>query len=645
MKPYNSSSSNTSRLWVLCGALGICALSAVAQYNQSISVDGKYVPEVFRLDRINAFPKQVKFALESNPLSYDGKSVPAAFAPKLLPMPATGWRDTRLYSKSKGYLELGAGSWLNSTLSAGYRFIDDENTTLGVRLQHNSTSLWKPNLSEMMKDTKMYRYDESLGFYASHNFGGKGRLQGAIDWHIGNFNYYGFDPKWGSFTDADAPKAPTQTLNDLSARFAWHSPETQDNISWYVGAGARYFGYRAAYGIYSTQSDSDYPSIPSPAEYLGRVSGGRETDININGGIAFPSSSKSTIGIDLNADILLYNNSINGLTCTPALWMPDNYGFVTLTPYYSFSKDKLLVRIGADLDLSFNAGEDNADGENSEHDYAFLHIAPDVKLDYLAGPVALYLHALGGSRLNTLAGNYELDYYQNPYLSSSRPVYSPLDGSLGATFGPFSGFSAGVDFAFRITKGEYLGGWYQTSLNYYGNIPKGLPQNIVFGNSEYPASYDLDNSDIYNLSGFSLGARLSYDLGKVLKLEAKGNYQPQDGTGGYFNGYDRPRLTANISAETNPWKTLKLKLSYDYRGVRNIYTMASYRGGLISDNRELVAHRLPDLTMLNFGASYGITDNFDVWLQGDNLLNRHDEYLPGLPMQGIRIAVGFGVTF
>ena len=123
------------------------ALPVAAQYNQSISVDGKYVPEVFRLDRINSFPKQVKFSLETNPLSYDGKSVPAGFAPRLLPLPATGWRDTRDFSDSRGYLELGAGSWLNSTLSAGYRFIDNKNTTFGVRLQHNSTSLWKPEVS------------------------------------------------------------------------------------------------------------------------------------------------------------------------------------------------------------------------------------------------------------------------------------------------------------------------------------------------------------------------------------------------------------------------------------------------------------------------------------------------------------------
>lgn len=98
-------------------------------------------------------------------------------------------------------------AWLNSTLSAGYRFIDDRNTTFGVRLQHNSTSLWKPEVSETMKDTRMYRYDESIGFYGSHDFNGKGRLSGALDWHIGNFNYYGYNPQWSSFSDENAHKA------------------------------------------------------------------------------------------------------------------------------------------------------------------------------------------------------------------------------------------------------------------------------------------------------------------------------------------------------------------------------------------------------------------------------------------------------
>ncbi len=638
MKQYKINKSYSLKALALLVMTGFSGLNVSAQYNQSISVDGKYVPEVFRLDRINAFPQQVKFTLTNTPLSYDGKSVPAGFAPKLLTLPATGWQDIRTYSDKRGYLELGAGSWLNSTLSAGYRFIDDKETVFGIRLQHNSTSLWKPNLSELMKDTKMYRYDESIGFYASHDFSGKGRLQGAVDWHIGNFNYYCFNPEWAKDGNYSGLNAPTQTLNDIAARIGWQSPDKHDDISWNAEAGVRYFGYRSYYkpANHSATSESDY--------YLDRMSGGRETDININGSVSFPTSTKSTIGIDLNADVLLYNNGE-----TPAgnskLWMPKNYGFVTLTPFYSFSKDKLLVRIGADFDLSFNTGENENDGSREDTGYSFLHIAPDVKLDYLAGPVSFYLHALGGSRLNTLAANHELNYYQSPSLSSSRPVYSPLDGSLGVTFGPFSGFSAGVDFAFRISRGEYLGGWYQTYLNYYNNTPAGLPDNFTEGDMTHPLSYSLSNQYTTNISGFSLGARASYDLGKILKIEAKGNYQPQNGTKGYFNGYDRPRLTANISLETNPWSSLKFKIAYDYRGVRNIYAKGWYTGDLAGIKSILEPYRLPDITMLNFGVSYDISSSFNVWMQADNLLNRHDEYLPGLPQQGIRIAAGFGVTF
>ncbi|MDE7116746.1 MAG: hypothetical protein K2O56_10020 [Muribaculaceae bacterium] len=618
---------------IISAIAAVSVLPAAAQYNQSISVDGKYVPEVFRLDRINSFPRQVKFSLETNPLSYDGRSVPAAFAPSLLPLPATGWRDTREYSDSRGYLDLGAGSWLNSTLSAGYRFIDDRNTTFGVRLQHNSTSLWKPEVSELMKDTRMYRYDESIGFYGSHDFNGKGRLSGAVDWHIGNFNYYGYNPQWEAFSPENAPEAPTQTLNDISARFSWQSPDRTDEVRWNAGAGVRYFGYRSVYtpgtGAFTGAADDNR------IRFL-RASGGRETDINLNGGVAFPTSSRSTIGIDMNADILLYPESFYVGGYHPR--QPDKYGMVTLTPYYSFSRDRLLVRIGADLDLAFNAGED---GDR----YSFLHIAPDIRLDYLAGPVSFYLHALGGSRLNTLAANYERDYYQNPIPGGSRPVYSPLDGSLGVTFGPFSGFSAGADFAFRISRGEYLGGWYQQSLNYLNQVAPGLPESVMENGTESPIRYSYSDSHTCNLSGFSLGLRMAYDLGRIIKLEAKGNYQPQNGTKGYFNGYDRPRWTAAFSAETNPWSTLKLKLSYDYRGVRNIYTVGNYQGGLISNADILVSKRLPDITYLNFGASYGITSNFTVWVQADNLLNRHDELLPGLPQQGVRLAAGFGVTF
>lgn len=609
-------------------ALLFGSLPMAAQFNQSISVDGKYTPEIIRLDRINSFPTLERFTMETVPLVYDAEGVPASFAPSLITMPASGWRDSRKISTNRGYLELGAGSWLNSTLSAGYRLINNDHTTLGVRFQHNSTSIWKPDISALYSDTRQWSYDEALGIYGSHVFENLGRLDAAVDWHIGNFNYYGFAPEWaGLCSPKDIPSVPTQTLNDISACVGWKSPERLDAITWNASAGVRYFGYRS---FYFPEFDSEVNCIKGT---LSRLSSTRETNVNIRGGFLFPTSSKSGIGVDLESDIIGYSGYKD---IDPAEGIkPDTYGMVKLTPYYRFSIDKLNLRLGAQIDIAAKAG-------NEDDRYSALHFAPSVTLDYNAGPMQLYLRARGGSRLHTLASGYELDYYQQPWLTSTRPVYNPLDGSFGLTFGPFSGFSARFDFAFRISRGEYLGGWYTAMLNNsdWESAP-GLPEQI--GNAYALYSYDSDQTT--NLHGYSVGLDLRYDFGKILVLSARGNYQAQNGTTGYFNGLDRPRWTAHFTAETNPWGRLKFILSYDYRGVRNCYTSALYYNDANIRETALVSQRLPDLTMLGFGASYGFSASFSAWLQADNLLNRHDITLPGLPRQGIRVAAGISFLF
>lgn len=613
------------------------SVSVNAQYNQSISVEGKYVPEIFHIDRINTLPQQYKFTLETNPLNYDSKSVPANFQPRLLPMAATGWRDTRTYSANRGYLDLGLGSWLNSTLSAGYRFVETDATQAGAWLQHNSTSLWKPNLENGNPETRQYRYDETIGVYASHDFSGKGTLQGAASWHLSNFNYYAFAPEWGNLASA-SPTAPSQTLNDISVKIEWLSPVKPDAINWYAGVGTRYFGYRRFYNP-SLSPRTDNPELHSQQ-------GNRETDINFNAGFQFPTAEKSAIGVDLKGDILIYagkkdlyySQSPISQLMNFLYFSPDNYGLITLTPYYRFAKDRLLVRVGADIDLAFNAGY------RSDR-YSAFHIAPDVKLDFQASPVNFYLHLLGGSKLHTLASNYELDYYQSPLIYNTRPVYTPLDGQLGVSFGPFAGFTAGAEFAFRLSRGEYLGGWYQTSMNRSQAAFGGLPDKISKDGIIYDLLYNFDSAYTTNMHGYSIGANLSYDFGKILKIIAKGNYQPQHGKKGYFNGYDRPRWVLDLSVESNPWNSLKISASYNYRGVRTVYTKGMYSGNLNYDDLILAGLRLPDMTSLNLGASYGISDNFDIWIQADNILNRHTPLLPDLPQQGVRVYGGICLKF
>ena len=622
-----------------------CA-GASAQYDQTISVDGKYVPDVIAHERQGVFPTPVRFAVDGSPLEYDSRGVPASFAPQLLASGATGWRDTRRYSDARGYLDAGAGSWLNSTLSFGYRIVDTDRDVFGVRLQHLSTSLSRKHYTEKddymlrgLKGNFQRRYDERLGLYYTHDFGTAGRLNAEADWHWGYFNYFGLSPQVVQLPTVNPERgtqasrtvthyAPWQTLNDGSVRVGMQSPGAIDDIQWHVTAGARYFGYRRLYDMTETSYMLGSETGLSPVE-----TGGRETDISLEGGFSFPTSTKSAFGIDLEGHALLYAKhrdraakeigGYEGVYPSPA-----DYGVLTLTPYYRFGIERLALSIGARIDLLMNARKD--DGRR----YGTFRIAPDVRLDYNAGPVSLYLHLLGGTRLNTLASARELDYYALPALTSTAPEYTPLDGKLGVQFGPFSGFSAGVDFAFRTTRGQRLGGWYMTMLE-DGNAGDDPERRC-----------DYAGATTMNLTGYSVGVNLGYDAGRYFKVTAAGSYQPQSGEKGYFNGLDRPRWLLGVAAETNPWSTLKFKVSYDYRGVRKL-PLYSYhmdlKTGALSDPR-LEMHRLPDITLLNFGVSYGITRDFTVWGQADNLLDRRDDYLPLQPQQGITLSLGFDWT-
>lgn len=67
--------------------LGATAPGAMAQYDQDISVEGKYVPEFIARDRIGLFPKPVKFPMETSSLSYSLTGVPADFTPEAVAMP------------------------------------------------------------------------------------------------------------------------------------------------------------------------------------------------------------------------------------------------------------------------------------------------------------------------------------------------------------------------------------------------------------------------------------------------------------------------------------------------------------------------------------------------------------------------------
>lgn len=590
--------------------LNILLLAAVAastvqaqELHETLRVEGEYIPEVIRQDKIYTFPGLLPTENESSRLPFSPEGVVSAYSPEILPMTPLGWETRRKVMPRKGYFTLGAGSYLDVTGNAGYRFVDTENTSAGVFLKHNSTSLFRAHPEGMLSDRYRYRYDELLGVHASHSFEHTGTLSGELWYHFGYFNYYGL-----SLPETYIPAArrfPTQTLNDAGISLKWVS-DLSSPLSYNVKAAYRYFGYRDC-----------------PLPFYSPLKGDRESVFRLDGGIAYGFTESSSVGLDLGLHVAGYADTDESSRL-------DSYGILSLTPAYSLSKGNLKLKAGIRADIAFNAGP-------KDDRYSTFHIAPDVRVDWRKGVAGIYLHAGGGSTPFTLASGYELDYYQSPLLNSTLPIYSPLDLKAGFVAGPVKGFTAEISLAYRISKNNRTGGWFMAAIS-PGFVWNNLPDGYTFS--------PMTSAD-YKINGLSVGADFRVEAGKYLEFHAAGTYQPQNGTKGYFNGYDRPRWTADLSVTGHPIENLDITLGYEYRGVRKIYTslMPPAADGFHTPEPLLVGMHLPDITNLSLGASWRVTDSFSLWVKARNLLCRKVQILPLQKEEGLGIMAGFGIVF
>lgn len=556
------------RIACVLAAMGVPAFPAVAQsIEESLTVEGKYRPDILPADRLAIAPTAVKLKAPQSPLEYDRRGVVTDFAPDALSMPATGWQSVHALDASKGYLDFRLGSWLNSSLSAGYRVMDTDVTSLDVRLQHNSTSLWQAWKHDEAEHTgpsaaRRFRYDETLGADLRQKVGHAGTLQATLQYHLGYFNYYG--TTIGDVKDGHID-APTQTVNDIYAKARW-AGRPIGRFSYEAGADVRHFAYRAAY-------------VPATTPDLSLVSGKgeRETVFNIGGRVGYTLSAISSLGLGLQYSGV--DNYIGG-----------DVARVRLTPAYVAERKGYRLSIGAELALVKTTG-------------TRFRIAPDISFSGKRGLLAFKAAIGGGTHLRTLALLHDADYYANPAFGCNGVAYSPIDASLGFRLNPGGKWTFGVEGIWRTTLDETFVGWYQAYLN-------GL---------------DTPHSSIGRIHGFSLAVNAGYEFCRYFGLNARGAWQPQHGNSGFLNGFDRPALTLDMSAESHPMEKLGIALAYRLRAKRM----------LVDGN----------VSRLDLTADYRVTDRLSVGAEIRNILNRHEEILPCLPMEGLTATAGLQITF
>ena len=585
------------------------SISAFAQLSGSVNVEGEYEPLVIETERLNFPPVSYRFDLPPVNLNYIDEGIVTDFKPGLLTMGVSGRQTSWPFIKRKGYVDARLGSYLRSRLDAGYYIVTDSVNTLLATLDFESSSLFRPSGTPAgYTQLPLKRlYDGAFGLSYDRLIGQEGLLKASVGYCGAYFNYYGTSVP--EINLLHPLHIPTQTLNRVRGSVSFSSsPSTISG--WHAEADVNYLGYRRFYPPVVMESSS---------------SGDRETELKVGGGYAFGIYSSSAITVDVAGDFLFYaKNRPEALVITN--YHRNNYGIVSLKPAYRFSKETLSVKAGLDMDFSWDAM-----GKSEDKKFGLFHVAPDVSLTYKSNiGLGVELAATGGVTPATLALREQFDRYQMPWLLSTQPVYSPVDGRLGINIGPFAGFAGSVTVRYAVAKNVPLGGWYQIFLG------SALNEKMSFPADTYTDPY----AQSLDLRGLSVDLDLRYSFGSMAEVEFEGSYTPQNGRTGIFNGFDRPRWILSAKASVKPIKNLKIEAGYDYRGVRNCYYLET-----TDEDTLLKSYRLSDITNLNARVTYSILKNLDIYCQGDNLLNRKVDLLPGLKSEGIVISGGVYFEF
>jgi len=588
--------------------VALCALSfsGVAQaqqnaddqkLNKEIYLEKDFVPVEKKATKKNELPKVKKSATAPAPttLKYSDYASPTDVPTSIPTLMPYGYRTAHIFSDRRGYLTIGGGTQANFTGSFGYRILDEEPTKLGVWLQHNSTWLGKnssklPEQYEGVRNHQEYN-DNTLGVDFSHRLK-SGTISLGLLGHLDMYNYFGgWTKDW---------EDETQTYHDINLNAGWKSNLwVRDNS----------LNYRV--GLDYTHSGWDNPL----SDHYKHGINGHHLKFTLGGDYAFASGSE--VGGSFIADYVNRSAKSRDVNYYPNL--SDEYGLLTFSPYYKFSNERLSLLLGANINVSFNAG-------------AVFNISPNVKLNLgIIDGVNLFATATGGKTITTMRNKHVLNRYDNPLTLYGKRRYVPFDLDGGLAIGPFQGLSAKVSFGYGITRNA-------SNLAYFGDIMlyglwRGMTTNFLRMHQR----------------GYNIKAELNYRYRSLAEFHADFMYAPHDHVLawndtyliGYDTGYDRAQTIGNFSLKVFPIRALTLEAGLHFRGGRY---------WLMVDNSNAEAYsysfvKADNVIDLRLAGNYRLTRSIGLWAELSNLLNRRYDMVYGIGAQRLAAIGGITILF
>lgn len=528
-------------------ALGAALLATAAQAQDittEISVERTIVPEQRNAERPANFVPTIQLPqADLRPLSVH-EYLKASQLTTILPvLEPAGYADTIATSPYRGYAGIGYFPVYNLGASAGYRFINTNRTRLGAWMQFDGNSYkGRDNTDDLTFSDNTF----NVGADFNHLFKA-GHLAVGAEYMFSRSGISG---------DADSFY---RNVNKFKGDASWWG--RYKALTYRAGFEFEHFGFTNLIG------EQRYTAA------LGAMIGGGE--------------GKPTGGIELKGDFL-----------------SNDYGAVTILPYYGCHNSKLTAHVGLKLDL--NTGDLGRLG--MDYDPKRFHVAPDVLLAWT--PMSMFAveaRVTGGEQLNTTAEYYDYCHFITP--QGMLPFSNvPVDAQLKFVVGPVAGVS------FKLFGGYSMANdWLMPS---YASVD-GFRQNLF---------------RMTDIKGWLAGVGVGYRWRDLVDFEATAQMAPQRADRGYYRWLDHAQYVVDASVKVHPIDKLDIDLGYEFRGRRMLYS---------GDD----CLNLGNKSDLNLGAAYRITEPLSVWLRVENILGRRYNLLADIPSQGIKGLVGVSYKF
>ncbi|HIZ05909.1 MAG TPA: TonB-dependent receptor [Candidatus Phocaeicola gallistercoris] len=522
--------------------------------NRTVVVENQYNPEIMDAFKMNVLPDIEEPAVTKQHIDY-ATAVRPFSAWEFIPMDAYPISQEQARN-ARGYIRAMYGNLNNVDAKGSYLWDITQRDRLGIMAsvygRNGDISSFNP---EEDWKSRFYRTDVVLDY--SHRFQ-KVSLAVGGSWGSQVFN---FMPGYETVSSTD-PLSGKQHYTLTEGYLSVSSVKDALPVDFSIQTGFR--GFNRKYLIPFNGGD-DFERIIHTKGY---VSGN------------FNETQKIAIGFEMNN--LMYDDRLTDNT------------LLQLNPYYTLKNDRVYFKAGAHVDWQIA----NKSG---------FKVAPDVQFDYVfADKYAVYIHALGGTRLNDFRSLNRLSPY---WVKENQAVtsYTPLDGQIGLKASPVAGLGMKLFGGYRIVKNEmFVLPMYDPDYSYsYAELLQAKAQTAYAG-----AAIDYGYKDYFDISLKGKYYNWTMDDGLDYLLLLK------------------PQYVVDVSARAGIVKNLSIAANYRYE-ARN----------------EINNEKADALNNLSLWLDYEVLNSLNVFVRFNNLLNKDYLAQNGYPVQGLNFMAGCSLRF